>query len=95
MDQLCKLKVKKLSVKLIIKLEIEGVINVDTIKQEIEDNKLSNNNIHEDKINPYCNVIINDIDKENISTSQMQQCLILSTVINYVQYDRNHKQFMI
>ena len=48
------------------KVELECVVNVDTIKQEKEEDKLSKNNVDEDKINPYCNIIINNIDKESL-----------------------------
>ena len=50
------------------KVEVEGVVNIDTIKQEIEEDKLSQDNIDKDEINPYHNVIINNIDKKNIVT---------------------------
>ena len=36
---------------------------------------------------------MNNIDKEGVITSQMEQWLILSNVINYLQYDRNPKEF--
>ena len=36
---------------------------------------------------------MNNIDRENMITSQMEQWLILSNVVNYVQYDRNWKDF--
>ena len=38
-------------------------------------------------------MIINNIDRENVITSQMEQWLILSNVVNYVQYNRNPKDF--
>ena len=76
------------------KVELEGVVNVDRITQEIED-KLSKDNKDDDEWNPYHNIIINNIDKENIITSQMEQWSILSNVVNYVQYDRNLNIFMI
>ena len=74
------------------KVESESVVNVDTIKQEIEEDKLSKDNI-DDKVNPYHNIIINNIDKDNLNTSHMEQWPILSNVVNYVQYDRNPKSF--
>ena len=77
------------------KVKLEGIVNVDIIKQEIEENKLSKDNIEDDEVNPYHNIIINNIDKENVITSQMEQWLILSNVVNYVQYDRNPKNYMI
>ena len=74
------------------KVESEDVVNVDTTKHEIEEDKLSKDNI-DDEVNPYHNIIINNIDKENAKTSQMEQWSILSNVVNYVQYDRNPKDF--
>ena len=35
------------------KVELESIINIDTIKQEIEGDKIDNNNLKEDEINPY------------------------------------------
>ena len=74
------------------KVELGGVINVDAVKQEIED-KLGKDNIDDDKVNPHHNIIINNIDKENLITKQMEQWSILSNVVNYVQYDRNPGNF--
>ena len=55
---------------------------MDTIKQGIEEDKLNKDNIDDDdKINPYHHIIITNIDKENIITSQMEQWLILSNVV--------------
>ena len=55
---------------------------------------LSLNDIDNEKeVNPYCNIIINDFDRENVIASQMEQWSILSNVVNYVQYDRNPGDF--
>ena len=43
----------------------------------------------DEEVNLYHNIIINNIDRENIITSQMEQWLILSNIVTYVQYDRN------
>ena len=51
------------------KVQLEGIVNVDTIKQEMEEDKLSKDNIDDDKANPYHNIITNNIDKENVITS--------------------------
>ena len=75
------------------KVESEGIVNVDTIKQEIEEDKVSKDNI-DDEVNPYHNKIINNIDKENVNISQMEHWYILSNVVNYVQSDWNPKTFM-
>ena len=47
------------------KVELEGIVNVDTIKQEIEEDKFSKNNIDDEKeVHPYHNIIINNVDRE-------------------------------
>ena len=75
------------------KVELEGSANVDTIKQEIEEDNLSKDNVEDDEVNQYHNININIIHKKNIITSQMQQWSVPSNVVNYAQYDRNNKNF--
>ena len=94
------LRMRKLFVHVRIKLdiftenvELEGVVNIDTIKQEIEEDKLGRDNIDDDEVDPYHNILINNIDKENVIKSLMEQWSILRNIINYVQYDRNPKNF--
>ena len=53
------------------KVEQEGIVSVDTIKQEMEEDKLSKNNIDDEEVNTYHNVIINNIDRENVIASQI------------------------
>ena len=60
---------------------------------EIAEDKLNKDNIDDDEVNPYHNIIINNIDKENVVTSQMEQWSIHSNIVHYVQYDRNPKIF--
>ena len=50
----------------------------------MEEDKVSKDNIDDDEINQYHKIIVNNIDKENIITSQIEQWLILSNVVNYV-----------
>ena len=50
------------------KVESESVVNIETIKQEIEADKLD-----EDEVNPYHEIITNEVEKENIITSQKEQ----------------------
>ena len=75
------------------KVESEGIVNVDTIKQGIEEVKLSRNNIDDDEVNPYHEIITNNIDNKNIITLQMEQWSILNNIVNYVQYDRHPRNF--
>ena len=74
------------------KVESEDILNVGTIKQETEEDKLRKDNI-DDEVNLYHNIIINNIDKEKAKTSQMEWWSICSYVVNYVQYERNPKDF--
>ena len=56
------------------KVDLEGIVSIDTIKQEIEENKLSKNKIgDEEEVNPYRKIITNNIDRENVITSQMKE----------------------
>ena len=56
------------------KVESESIVNVDTIKWELEVDKLdNNNNVEEDKINPYHKIITNEVEKEDTITLQMEQ----------------------
>ena len=75
------------------KVESEGTVNIDTIKQEIEDDKLVSNNIDEDEVNPYHEIITNKVEKENIITMQLEQYSVLSNIVNYVHYDRHYRNF--
>ena len=72
---------------------MKSVVNVDTIKQEIEEDKLGRDNIGEDEVNPYYRIITNKKEKENIITLQMEQWSIRSNTVNCVQYDRHPKNF--
>ena len=68
------------------KVESENIVNIDTIKQEIEADNIDD---EEGEINPYHKIITNNVEKDNNIRSQMEQWSILSNVVNYVQYDRH------
>ena len=51
------------------KVKLEGIAYIDTMKQEMEDEKLTREKDKE--INPYQRTVVNNIDKENVKTSQM------------------------
>ena len=74
------------------KVEKESTVNVETIKEEIEKGRLGNDNEEE---NQYHTLIINDFDRINVNVniSQMEKWLILSNVVNYVQYTRNPRDY--
>ena len=46
-----------------------------------------------DKINPYHKIIVNKAEGDNTILLQMEQWLILSNIVNYIQYDRHPKNF--
>ena len=47
------------------KVEQKGIVNKDTIKQGIEEDRLNKNDIdNEEEVNPFHNIIINDFDRE-------------------------------
>ena len=46
------------------KVELEDIVNIDTIKQEMEEDKLNENNIDdEEEVDPYHNIIIYNLDR--------------------------------
>ena len=55
------------------KVETENIVNVDSIKQEIEEDKLEKMDDTHGKINPYHEIITNKVEKDNIIISQMEQ----------------------
>ena len=66
------------------KVELEGIGNIDTMKQEIEEDKLSRNNIDdEEEVNPYHNIIINNTHRKSVITSQVNnvQCLVMVLIM--------------
>ena len=75
------------------KVEQDSIVNIEMIKQEIEDDRLDKDNDNEGEENPYQNIIINDFDRNNVIASQMEQLSILSNIVNYVQYDRNPRDY--
>ena len=76
------------------KVEQESIVNIETIKQEIEDDRLDKDNTDsEEEVNPYQSTILDEFDRDNIIASQMEQWSILSNIVNYVQYDRNPRGF--
>ena len=68
-------------------VEKDKVINTETLKQEIENNKLTRNRIkEEDNIeeNPYQMAILNKVSSDDIKTEEMIHWSILSDLIKYI-----------
>ena len=70
------------------KVESGSIINIDTIKQEM-DQDLYRFNDTDGEINPYCKIIVNKAKRDDTILSQIEQWWILSNVVNYIQYDRH------
>ena len=71
------------------KVETGEMINMDTIQQEIEQEKqLNRMDDRSGEINPYRELIVNNTEKTEPPMTQMEQWSILSNVLNYVQQSR-------
>ena len=68
-------------------VDINKIINIETRKQEIEDNKMTRNNLKEEdytEANPYQMAILNEVPRDDIKTEQMIHWSILSDLIKYI-----------
>ena len=75
------------------KVESGNIINMNTLKPEIEqDQELNKLDGTSGDINPYRELIVNNAEKITV-LSQMEQWSILSNIVNYIQYDKNPKNF--
>ena len=77
------------------KIETEKILSIDTIKQEVETDRLGKIDNNNGKINPYHEIIKNKVEKDDTIISQMKEWSILSNIVNYKQYDRHPKTIMI
>ena len=82
--------------------EVESgyIINIETLRQDIEQQQqqqqqqqLSRIDDTSGDINMYRDIIVNNAGKTDTVLSQVEQWSILSSVINYIQYDRHPKNF--
>ena len=65
------------------------MINTDTIQQEIEQEKQLNRiDDKNGEINPYRELIVNNTERTEPLMMQMEQWLILSNVLNYIQHSK-------
>ena len=71
------------------KVETGGIINVDTVKHEIEQEKqLSRMDDDSGEVNPYRELVVNNAEKIEMQKTQMEQWSILSNLLNYVQHSK-------
>ena len=73
------------------KVETGSEINVDIMKQEIDNDNLTATKTEEEEINPYQKVVLNNMYKDEIKTTQMEYWSILSDNVKYVQHDEESK----
>ena len=73
------------------KVELGSEINVDTMKQEIDNENLTAMKTEEEEINPYQRVVLNNVYKDESKTVQMEYWSVLSDNVKYVQYDEELK----
>ena len=65
------------------------VININIIQQEIEQEKqLSKIDDMGGEINPYRELIVNNVERIEPLMTQMEQWSILSNILNYVQHSK-------
>ena len=71
------------------KVETGEMINMDTVQQEIEQEKQLNE-IDDDngEINPYRELIVNNAERTEPLMTHMEQWSILSNILNYVQHSK-------
>ena len=76
------------------KVDLGSLNNRETIKEEIDlDGELYRVDDDSRDENPYKELIVNNAIKVENALSQMEQWLILSNIINDVQYSKNPKDF--
>ena len=76
------------------KMESGQMINTDTLSQKLEcERQLSKIDDTNGEVNPYKELIVNNAEEEEILYAQMEQWSILSSIINYIQYDKFPKNY--
>ena len=76
------------------KTESGEIINMETIQQELEqERQLNKKGDTNGETNPYKELIVNDTEKLEPLMTQMEQWSILSYVLNYIQYDKCPKNY--
>ena len=82
-----------MSTKIYKKIESGGIINTDTLCQDIEqERQLNRLDDTSGDTNPYKELIVNNAEKIEPLLTQMEQWSILSNTFNDIQYDRYTKK---
>ena len=69
------------------KVEQGNNLNIETMKQEIEQEKLAKTETKRENDNPYQKVVLNKVYQDENKTTQMENWSILSDNVRYVQHD--------
>ena len=72
------------------KIETGEMINADTIQEMEQEEQLSKIDDISRETNLYCELIVNNAEKVEPLMTQMEQWLILSNILNYVQHGKFH-----
>ena len=71
------------------KVETGEIINVDTVKHDIQQEKqLSRMDDDSGEVNPYRELVVNNVEKIEVEKTQMEQWSILTNLLNYVQHSK-------
>ena len=70
------------------KVETWEMISMDTVQQEIEQEKQLNRTDDNGEINPYREPVVNNAERTEPLMTQMEQWSILSNILNYVQHNK-------
>ena len=72
------------------KVEQENNLNIETMKQDIEE-KLAKTETDKEIENPYQKIVLNKVYKDEIKTMQMENWSILTDNVRYIQHDERSK----
>ena len=76
------------------KTESVEMINIETLQQELEhERQLNKKDDTSRETNPYTELIVNNAEKIEPLLAQMEQWSILSNMLNYIQYNRDPKNY--
>ena len=73
------------------KVEHGNNLNIETMKQEIEQEKLAKLETDKENENPYPKVVLNKVYCDENKTMQMENWSILSDNVRYMQHDERSK----
>ena len=73
------------------KVDTGSKINIDTIRQQNDIDRLTRNKTNEEEINLYQKIVLSKLYKDNTETVRMENWSILSYDVKYVQHDGESK----